>query len=253
MLNVRPEGGTKTTAMLSHVFLHVALCAAMLHQAPDAAMTLHVRLLYPQGISHPIGVQLDQSYAFKRETDPETVVEFDVPAGTYEMQLDAPKYGCSAREFLAILPEHNRTVSERLLPGIATVTPVLLLQGAAPPAFQSVKPTFVLFGNGATCDKPIPATLRSHIAVENDIDGYYVWMYMDEIPDASNAPLVLAARIATPTGLFHYVRLRVPFPQTFGGWPSTIRFNITEDMIDGLATEKTDTLLCPKLWQTSAG
>jgi hypothetical protein len=37
------------------------------------------------------------------------------------------------------------------------------------------------------------------------------------------------------------------------GWPSSIQFNVTEDMVDGLAGEATDTLLCPKLWETSAG
>jgi hypothetical protein len=36
-------------------------------------------------------------------------------------------------------------------------------------------------------------------------------------------------------------------------WPQEDQFNITEDMIDGLATEKTGVLLCPKVWGTSAG
>ena len=39
----------------------------------------------------------------------------------------------------------------------------------------------------------------------------------------------------------------------YTGWPATIQFNITEDMIDELATEKTGVLLCPKIWGTSAG
>jgi hypothetical protein len=36
-------------------------------------------------------------------------------------------------------------------------------------------------------------------------------------------------------------------------WPADVRFDVSEDMVDALATEKTDVLLCPKLWATSAG
>jgi hypothetical protein len=37
----------------------------------------------------------------------------------------------------------------------------------------------------------------------------------------------------------------------FSGWPNVYMMNVSEDMVDGLATEKVDTLLCPKVWTTS--
>ena len=86
---------------------------------------------------------------------------------------------------------------------------------------------------------------------DSDQGAYYTWLYAT--PDlTARAPLTVALRLRTTTGLAHYVRLPVPFPPPWNGWPPSIHFNITEDMIDGLITEKTDTLLCPKLWETSA-
>jgi hypothetical protein len=237
--------------MLSHVFLHVALCSAILQQPPDTTVAMHVRMVYP--MRHTGAVKFEQTYTFKRESDPQTVVEFDIEPGLYALEIDAPKYGCSSRDFLELLTDHNRTVKETLVAGVPPLEPVLLLEGAAPLSFQSVKPTFVLLDKSVACNKPVGTPVSSHIVVENDLDGYYVWLYFDSVTDPEPGSVVLAFRLATSTGLFHYVRLKVPFPQPWGGWPSTVRFDVTEEMIDGLSTEKTDTLLCPKLWQTSAG
>ena len=38
-------------------------------------------------------------------------------------------------------------------------------------------------------------------------------------------------RLKTPTHQYHYVRLPVPFPVRWEGWPSSIQFNVTEDMV----------------------
>ncbi len=63
----------------------------------------------------------------------------------------------------------------------------------------------------------------------------------------------LALRLRTPTHQYHYVRLPVPFPVPWGGWPTSITIDVTEDMVDSLASDPVDTLLCPKMWRTSAG
>jgi len=114
-----------------------------------------------------------------------------------------------------------------------------------------VQPTFVLFDKSAVdCGKPIPQPLQSDISVENDQDAYYATFTS---VSGSGGPQLLALRLRTTTHQYHYVRLPIPFPVPWGGWPTSITFNVTEDMVDGLAGEKTGTLLCPKLWQTSAG
>jgi hypothetical protein len=60
-------------------------------------------------------------------------------------------------------------------------------------------------------------------------------------------------RLKTPTHQYHYVRLPVPVQLVWGGWPASIQFPVTEDMVDEIASQPVDTLLCPKLWKTSAG
>jgi len=45
----------------------------------------------------------------------------------------------------------------------------------------------------------------------------------------------------------------LPFPAPPGPWPGSIHLDVSEGMIDELATEPIDTLLCPKMWRTSAG
>jgi len=115
-----------------------------------------------------------------------------------------------------------------------------------------VQPTFVLFDKRAVaCGKPIAQPLNSHIVVENDQDAYYAWFYNDV--ENAGVPQQLALRLRTPTHQFHYVRIPVAFPIPWGGWPSSIQFNVTQEMVDSLAGEPVDTLLCPRLWRTSAG
>lgn len=128
----------------------------------------------------------------------------------------------------------------------------MLLSGAAPQSFLYVQPTFVLFDkNAAVCNKPIPPALPTQIVVENDQDAYYAWLYHDA--SAGYAPQLLAMRLRTPTHQYHYVRVPIPFPTPWMGWPTSIQFDVTQEMVDSLAGEPVDTLLCPKLWQTHAG
>ena len=230
---------------LQHVILHVGLCSAVAKLSAETTVPLRVQMADRAG-----GLSVDRTFRFERGEGTETIVEFDVARGVYRLQLDVPKYRCADSDFLDILPDSARTVTETLSDGApAPSPPVMLLGGTAPISFLYVKPTFVLFDKSVTCNQPVQTPVTSHINVEYDQGAYHAWLYSDATPAAS-APLVMALRLRTPTNLAHYVRLPIEFPLPWGGWPSTVTFNVTEDMIAGLATEKVDTLLCPKIWET---
>jgi len=234
--------------MVPHLYLHLTLCAAIAKLSPDAVVPIHVKLTYRNG-GEPA---LDKTFRVKRGDGTEAVVEFDADRNFYALHVDVPKYDCSTSDFLDVLEEQNRTISETLEDGPPQPqTPVTILDGTAPQSFTYVKPTFALFDNSVTCGQPVTAPIPAKIKVEYDQGSYYVWMYPDATL-AARGPLSVAMRLRTATGTYHYVHLPVEFPRPWGGWPYSIRFPVTEDMIDGLATEKTDTLLCPKLWATSA-
>jgi hypothetical protein len=233
-------------AGLAHIFLHVGLCNAVARLPSDATIAMRVKMSYNVG-----GTELDKVFRFERGDSPQAVVEFDMPRSVYRMQLEVPKYDCERLDYVDILADRDRTITENLDDGPAPQTgPVLLMSGTAPLSFIYTKPTFALFDKSVVCNQPIDAALPSAIDVEYDQGSYYAGMHAD--PSLSeHAPIVLALRLRTPTGTAHYVRIPIQFPAAWDGWPSTIQFNVTEDMIDELATEKVDTLLCPKVWESS--
>jgi hypothetical protein len=234
---------------LAHVVLHIGFCNAIARASPETPIAVQVRLT--DRIGRP---QVDRVYRFERGDDPFGVVEFDSAFGIYRLDLNVPRYRCSATDYLFFISGHDRTITENLndAPGQPPPTPVLL-SGLAPQSFLYVEPTFVLFDKSSVaCDKPVPQPLGAHIVVENDQDGYYAWFYSDP-GVGTGAPEQLALRLRTPTHQYHYVRVPIPFPIPWSGWPSSIQFNVTQDMIDVLAGDPVDTLLCPKLWRTSAG
>jgi hypothetical protein len=233
---------------LAHIFLHVALCNAVARLDPGAQVDMHLQMTYRVG-----GDEIDKTVRFTRGTAAQTVVEFDIRRSLYKLQLSVPKYGCAANDFVDVLEDQNRALTETLVDGPAPpLSPVTIFDGTAPLSFLYVKPTFVVFDSSVACDKPIAPPLPVRFDVEYDQGAYYVWLHSDPSL-AGRGPLVVAVKMRTTTGLAHYVHLPVPFPIPWAGWPNSIRFDITEDMIDALATDKTDTLLCPKMWSTSAG
>ncbi|HEY6449429.1 MAG TPA: hypothetical protein VIX60_01955 [Candidatus Cybelea sp.] len=232
---------------LSHVILHLGFCSAIDRVAPTTTVALHVHM------TDRIGrVQVDRVYRVERGDEAEAVVEFDSAFGIYSLAVDAPKYRCSASDYLFFIAGHDRSVTEKLGDAPTPPSRPVLLSGSAPQSFLYVAPTFVLFDKSqVACNKALPQALSANIVVENDQDGYYAWLY----PDASAAAgsQQLALRLRTPTHQYHYVRIPIPFPLPWTGWPQSIQFNVTEEMVDALAGDQVDTLLCPKLWQTSAG
>ncbi len=231
---------------LSHVILHVALCGGIARAPANTTVALHVHMADRIGRA-----QVDRVYRFERGDDPEAIVEFDSAFGIYRLDLNAPKYRCSATDYLFFIAGLDRSINENL-DNAPPPTP-LLLSGAAPQSFLYVQPTFVLFDKSAVaCDKPVGEPLPAHIDVENDQDAYYARFISDASLNNGN-PEQLALRLRTPTHQYHYVRIPIPFPIPWTGWPTSIQFNVTEEMLDSLAGDPVGTLLCPKLWRTSAG
>jgi hypothetical protein len=232
---------------VAHVILHLGLCSSVAKIAPETTIAIHVRATDKRD-----QVAVDRTFRMERGDEDQRVVEFDIPWGIYRLDASVPKNNCNVTDFVQLLPDHTRSISETLVDGPPPAVTPMLLAGDAPQSFLYVKPTFVLFDKAAAvCNKPVPDQLPSHIVVENDQDAYYAWLYLSP-PTPGVVPL-LALRLKTPTHQYHYVRLPMPVPLGWGGWPSSVQFPVNGDMVDELASEPVDTLLCPKLWETSAG
>jgi hypothetical protein len=232
---------------LSHIFLHIGLCSAISRLPEQATIPMQVSMMIPRG-----DAPYDKKLNLQRGDGNEKVVEFDIGRGVYHLNIDVPKYGCRASSYVTVFPDQNRKIVATLTDGsIPIPQPNFLMDGLAPLSFLYVKPTYVLFDKSVTCGKPIGTPLPSRVDVAFDEGAYYSTMYLD--PSVMNTTPVFALRFRMATGLEHYVRIPIHIPTDLDGWPQDDRFNITEDMVDELATEKADTLLCPKIWETSAG
>lgn len=246
---VCPRAPRKSSFMIgfAHVVLHVSLCNAMARVSPHTSVAMRVRLIDRSG-RRPY----DNVFTVERGSQNVKSIEFDAPRGEYRLLIAAPVYNCNATDYAAFISEHDRNIDETLSDGKAPDTRPLLLEGTAPPSFLYVAPTFVMLDKDLPCKGPIDEPIPSHIDVENDQNAYYVHMYSDPSIAARGA-VQIALRLATVSGEFHYIRIKVPFPVPWIGFPDDIQFNVDEDELDSLAGEPVDVLLCPKLFRTSAG
>ena len=232
---------------LSHIFLHIVFCGAIARAPSGATIPMHVSMTYHNGVA-----ALDKVYNVTHDGN-DAVIEFDVPAGVYRLIVDAPKYACSRIDYLHVLDGLNRNVTETLAdPPPPPQANVSLFDGAAPASFSYLKPTFVFFESGLTCNQPITSPVAVRSNVEYDPGSYHLWLYSDPALLAKG-PLVAALRIPTTTGTAHYLRVKLPFPTPWYGWPGSYQLDIKEDIIDIYATAKVDVLLCPKIFETSVG
>ena len=233
---------------MDHVVLHLGLCNAVLKRPPETQVTVQVALY-----DRTKAKRLDKRFRVLRNYEPTGIVALDVPQGEYLMTIAVPQYGCAVNDFVDFLPNRDRTISEQLADGPPPVVEPVLAEGDAPAAFLYLQPTFVAFDKAsADCNKPVPDPIPVHTVVEYDQDSFYVWMY----PDPSlyqRGPMTIAMEMQTATGEEHYLRLKIPFPLPWGGWPENWRMSITEDDADGIATQPTGILLCPKIYMTSVG
>lgn len=232
----------------AHVILQIALCSAALHAAPESQITVNVH-----AVDRTTRLTVDRTFSVERGYEPKKVEELDLQWAVYRMRVTVPKYRCAADAYVVALPDTTRTMTVNLNDGDAkTPPPTMMVAGKAPESFLYAKPTYVLLEkNAAVCDKPIAPLLPMKIEVENDPDGYYAALYPD--PSMPHTATQLAMRLTTAAHQYHYVRIPLGFVTDWRGWPQTIQFNVSEGMIDELAGKPVDTLLCPKLWETSAG
>jgi len=232
----------------AHVILHIGFCNAIARAPAQATIALRVHLADRIGRT-----QVDRVFRVERGDEDQAVVEFDSAFGIYSIDVQAPKYRCSATDYLFFIAGQDRSVSERLSDAPPPPPPKpVLLSGTAPQSFLYVQPTFVVFDKSqVACNKPIPQPLDATISVENDQDSYYA--SLTSYPSAAPNGQQLALKLRTPTHQYHYVRIPIPFPVPWSGWPESVRLDVTEDMVDGIASDPVDTLLCPKMWRTSAG
>jgi hypothetical protein len=233
---------------LSHVALQMALCSAAANLPGDAVIPIHVRMAYRVG--EP---EFDKTYKIATDDGTSAFAEFDIRQGQYLLIVEAPTLHCGAAKFVSVLKDQNRKIVLALVPSpLPKMRPQYLMEGTAPISFLYTKPTYVLIDKSVACNTSVVAPKPAQIDYEYDQGAYYLWMYGD--PAIAEQSPTLALRLRTPTGLAHYVRINVPYVDAMNpGWPGSLRLDVTEDMIDGLATEKTDVLLCPKMWETSVG
>ena len=231
----------------AHVVLHLALCNAMMKVPEEKPIVAHVRLV--DRLNHP---HYDQDVSFQRYGQQSGEIDLNAPQGMYEIEIAAPQYRCYAADWLFIIADHNRTITEQLTDGAPIVPHPMIMTGTAPQSFLYAEPTYVLFPKDTACDKPVPDPLPAKITIENDQDSFYVNIYSDPALVAAG-PEVVALQLQTPTGENHYIRLKIPFPQPWDGLPQEVQFNVSDDEMAWLSGQPTGVLLCPRLFRTSAG
>lgn len=234
---------------LTHVMLHLGWCAPIARLASETTVPVHVRLVDKSGRA-----QFDRVFRVDRGDGTQGLIEFDSAFGTFRLDAAAPKYGCSTNDYLYFLQDGSRSVTEQLDTTPPSPDVPLLLAGTAPQSLLYANPTFVVFDKSAAiCGKPIPQALTTtHATVENDGDAYFVSLYNDDRSRPPDSELI-ALKLQTATHLHHYVRLNIPYPFPPSSWPGGVLLNVTDDMMDGVATDPVDTLLCPRMWRTSVG
>lgn len=227
----------------SHLILHVALCRG---PARLAAQPVDLRVIMAYRISAP---EMNRAFRVTRDDGGEAAVEFDAMQGVYLMKV-TQSGGCGAEQFETVLSEHNREISIQLgRPPLPAQTSALVA-GGAPPSYSYVRPTIVYFAKPAACDAPIGTPLTDGITVINDLDAYYASVRPAVVLTDPKAYLV-ALRLRTATGGFHYVRVPVDFPPSEQNWPTYQKMDVNANIIDFVATKPFDTLLCPRIMKTS--
>ncbi|MEO6914033.1 MAG: hypothetical protein ABI182_08455 [Candidatus Baltobacteraceae bacterium] len=227
----------------SHLILHVVLCKS---PARSGALPINLRVVMAYRIAQP---EMNQTFQVSPDDAGEAAVEFDAMQGVYLMKV-RQSGGCGADQFVTVLSEHPRELSVQLGRPPPPAQTSALVAGAAPPGYSYVRPTIVYFAKPAACDAPIGTPLTDGITVLNDLDAYYATVRPPAVLIDPKAYLV-ALRLRTATGGFHYVKVPVDFPPSEQNWPTYQKMDVNENIIDFVAGKPFDTLLCPRISKTS--
>ncbi len=228
----------------AHVVLHLTLCNALANLPSSANVAVHLHMGDSTGRQ-----RADQNFSGPRGESLTRTIEFDAPRGTFRVILTTPGHPCAAIDFWSIMSQAPRTIAETMVAGRPTEPHPLLVEGTAPESFLYAAPQFVLFPKNTECNKPVGDPLPSNFTVENDGSSFYLWMYSNPALDATGA--LVALQVGTPTGEYHYIRVKMRFPEPWHGFPTTWQFNVSSDAIEWLAQQPVDELLCPRMFTTS--
>jgi hypothetical protein len=232
--------------MLSHVMLHVVLCNSP--QAWDAPVPVSVRVS-----DRTDRAVVDQVFDATGAGDSRTVA-FEVPFGVYRLQSNVSGSNCGADGFVAILPDHNRNITQTLVDAGSTTPTVvpLMLDGTGPASFHAAKPQFVTFdASAAACGYPVPPPIPARVVFEHDGDAYYASMYPSQA-FLSGKLLVVALQLQTPDHGYQYVRVFNLMRVADRAFPVIVRFGVDQKMMDILNGKATDTLFCPPFNEAEA-
>lgn len=231
---------------LSHIVMHVALCASVAREA--ANRDVPVRIVLTDKLKR---TAFDQKFVIERGTRTQAPIEFDVPFGLYLAQVSTST--CGAYEFLSVIQDVNREYSISLQPGHAgppAYAPAIV-QGTAPFEYAYTQPTVMVFPRSVQCGSPIGDPLNANIDIENSSNSYYATIYPS--PELQrNAPVTLAVRFNDSHGGYQY--LRVPVGDSVGyltPWPVLGQLNVSAGLIDELAGKPEDTLICVRMYKTT--
>lgn len=232
---------------LAHAVLHLTLCSAMAHSPAGTPFDVHLH-----ATDSTQRQQYDRDFHFTHGESNQQTVELDSPRGVFLLTFTAPKFRCGAASFEVFIDGESRNMKETLAPGMPVPRHPTLLVGTAPAAFLYENPTFVLIDKSVGCNQPVDSTLDADMETEYDGGSYHLWLYPTPAI-AARSSVTLAFKLTSTTGEDQFVRLKFPYPQPWHGWPYTLQFNLPENILDGLATEPKNVLLCPRIFETSAG
>lgn len=233
---------------LSHIVMHFALCNAAARLGPQAE--LPVRVVVTDKIDRDVINQTAKVIRYEGNT---SSVDIDMPWGIYRMsvQMRAGKSTCSAVQYFAVLPDHNRSVTIHLQDRRSPQPVPTLIMGTAPFAYSYVQPTVVVFGNDTKCNGPVGNPLDAGIEQVNDSDAYYASVYPTPAL-ARTSSITVAIRLKDSQGGYHYLRVPGNFLTMSSSWPSAGTMNVSEYVLDYVADKPEDTLLCPREYETES-
>lgn len=233
---------------LSHIVMHFALCNAAARLGPQAE--LPVRVVVTDKIDRDVINQTAKVIRYEGNT---SSVDFDMPWGIYRMsvQMRAGKSTCSAVQYFAVLPDHNRSVTIHLQDRRSPQPVPTLIMGTAPFAYSYVQPTVVVFGNDTKCNGPVGNPVDAGIEQVNDSDAYYASVYPTPALVRTSS-ITVAIRLKDSQGGYHYLRVPGNFLTMSSSWPSAGTMNVSEYVLDYVADKPEDTLLCPREYETES-
>lgn len=226
--------------------MHVALCKAVARLAPRTSVAVHYVVSDKTGRG-----SLNRTVRIPRGTGTDVPIEFDSSWGLYRADVAIPKYRCGGVQFFSVLPDHDRTLNVALNDVfVDPQPPIALVYGALPISFSYAQPTVVTFSPPVTCKGAVSNPAPSGIDTQIEQDAYYSTV---RTPMLYRQPqqVTVALQIKDASGGYHYIRIPWKIEAGHYAWPNGYQINVDDALVDSIAQEPEDTLLCPKGYLTT--